>query len=129
MFQRPTIRGAATAPHGPPLRLAENWEAEAIMTLNTVVLLGSVRADRQGIKAARFIIRKLEARGHRVALVDPLEKRLPLLRAMRWNMIILLQKAEVDRSVEQEGRLFESARHQSCSTMLSNELCTFMSPL
>ena len=45
MFQRPTIRGAATAPHGPPLRLAENWEAEAIMTLNTVVLLGSVRAD------------------------------------------------------------------------------------
>jgi NAD(P)H-dependent FMN reductase len=52
------------------------------MTLNTVVLLGSVRADRQGIKAAQFIIRQLETRGHRAALVDPLVKRLPLLDRM-----------------------------------------------
>jgi len=46
------------------------------------VLLGSVRADRQGIKAARFIVRRLEERGHRPVLVDPLEKRLPLLDRM-----------------------------------------------
>lgn len=46
------------------------------------VILGSVRRDRQGIKAARFIIDKLEARGHEPVLVDPCEKKLPLLDRM-----------------------------------------------
>jgi len=35
------------------------------------VLVGSVRSDRQGIKAARFVQRALMARGHDVSLVDP----------------------------------------------------------
>lgn len=52
------------------------------MKLVIPVLLGSVRSDRQGIKAARFIVRQLEARGHEPVLVDPLEKRLPLLDRM-----------------------------------------------
>ncbi|MEJ8572245.1 NADPH-dependent FMN reductase [Microbaculum marinum] len=46
------------------------------------VILGSVRSERQGIKAARYIVGKLEARGHEVVLVDPLEKQLPLLDRM-----------------------------------------------
>lgn len=52
------------------------------MGLLVPVLLGSVRSDRQGIKAARYIERKLRERGHDPVLVDPLEKKLPLLDRM-----------------------------------------------
>lgn len=52
------------------------------MPLNLAVILGSVRANRQGIKAARFVERQLTARGHAVSLVDPVEDRLPLLDRM-----------------------------------------------
>jgi NAD(P)H-dependent FMN reductase len=52
------------------------------MALVVPVILGSVRTERQGIKAARFIIRHLEARGHEPVLVDPMEKKLPLLDRM-----------------------------------------------
>jgi NAD(P)H-dependent FMN reductase len=47
-----------------------------------VVLVGSVRSDRQGIKAARYIERSLAARGHEVTTVDPLLTQLPLLDRM-----------------------------------------------
>ncbi len=46
------------------------------------VLLGSVRSDRQGIKAARMIERALVERGHEPVLVDPMVLRLPLLDRM-----------------------------------------------
>jgi NAD(P)H-dependent FMN reductase len=52
------------------------------MPLLMPVILGSVRSDRQGLKAARFIIRYLENRGHEAPLVDPLELKLPLLDRM-----------------------------------------------
>ena len=52
------------------------------MGLLVPVLLGSVRSERQGIKAARYIERKLRERGHDPVLVDPLEKQLPLLDRM-----------------------------------------------
>jgi NAD(P)H-dependent FMN reductase len=52
------------------------------MPLNIVVIFGSVRSERQGIKAARFVERQLRERGHTVTLVDPLEYRLPLLDKM-----------------------------------------------
>src|SRR5580765_2945524 len=47
-----------------------------------VVLLGSVRRDRQGIKAARYLERAFSARGHDVTVVDPVELNLPLLDRM-----------------------------------------------
>ena len=47
--------------------------------LKTVVLYGSARRDRQGIKAARFIVRQLEERGHDVTLVDSAAYELPML--------------------------------------------------
>jgi NAD(P)H-dependent FMN reductase len=50
--------------------------------LKTVVVYGSVRQRRQGIKAARFVKNALEQRGHEVTLVDPLERKLPLLDKM-----------------------------------------------
>lgn len=43
------------------------------------VVYGSVRAQRQGIKAARFIVKQLQQRDHEVQLIDPLEYKLPLL--------------------------------------------------
>ena len=46
------------------------------------VLVGSVRSDRQGIKAARFVMRSLTSRGHEVTLVDPCVLKLPLLDRM-----------------------------------------------
>ena len=50
--------------------------------MNFVVMAGSVRSDRQGIKAARFAERALRARGHEVNLVDPCALKLPLLDRM-----------------------------------------------
>ena len=52
------------------------------MSLDLVVVYGSVRSARQGIKLARFLVRQLEARGHTAHLIDPLEVRLPLLDRM-----------------------------------------------
>jgi NAD(P)H-dependent FMN reductase len=52
------------------------------MGLNIVLLVGSVRSDRQGIKAARFVERQLDERGHRFTLVDPAALQLPLLDRM-----------------------------------------------
>jgi len=52
------------------------------VTLNTAVIYGSARRERQGIKAARFIVRKLDERGHEVSLVDTNEYELPLLDLM-----------------------------------------------
>lgn len=46
------------------------------------VIYGSVRAERQGIKAARFVMNELQRRGHSPTLVDPLERKLPLLDRM-----------------------------------------------
>ncbi|MBP1183007.1 NADPH-dependent FMN reductase [Methylobacterium sp. PvR107] len=52
------------------------------MTLTVPVILGSVRTDRIGIRAARFLTSKLQARGHAAPLVDPAELKLPLLDRM-----------------------------------------------
>jgi NAD(P)H-dependent FMN reductase len=50
--------------------------------MDIVVLYGSVRRDRQGIRAARFVERTLVARGHTVSFVDALDVQLPLLDRM-----------------------------------------------
>jgi NAD(P)H-dependent FMN reductase len=52
------------------------------MSLRLVVFYGSVRSERQGIRAARFVVNECRARGHDVALVDPIEYQLPLLDKM-----------------------------------------------
>ena len=52
------------------------------MALRLVVFYGSVRSERQGIRAARFILNKCRERGHEVALIDPVEFQLPLLDKM-----------------------------------------------
>ncbi|WP_375454540.1 NADPH-dependent FMN reductase [uncultured Methylobacterium sp.] len=52
------------------------------MSLVCPVILGSVRADRQGLRVARFLIAQLEARGCEAPLVDPMVLQLPLLDRM-----------------------------------------------
>lgn len=52
------------------------------MALNIVILFGSVRRDRKGIRVARFVERRLRERGHAVALIDAVEVQLPLLDRM-----------------------------------------------
>jgi NAD(P)H-dependent FMN reductase len=52
------------------------------MRLNIVALLGSVRSDRKGIRAARYVESRLTARGHALTVVDPVELQLPLLDRM-----------------------------------------------
>jgi NAD(P)H-dependent FMN reductase len=46
------------------------------------VLLGSMRSDRMGPRAAKLVTRELKRRGHTVHLVDPLELQLPVLDRM-----------------------------------------------
>ena len=52
------------------------------MKLKVALIYGSVRSSRQGIKAARYLNRKLEERGYEVDLIDPLEYQLPFLDKM-----------------------------------------------
>lgn len=46
------------------------------------VIYGSVRTERQGIKAARYIVKELARRECESILVDPMETKLPLLDKM-----------------------------------------------
>jgi len=75
------------------------------MPLLFPVILGSVRRDRQGIKAARYIIDKLEARGDEPVLVDPCEKELPLLDRMYKEH----PKGEAPPLLEELAELFRRA--------------------
>jgi NAD(P)H-dependent FMN reductase len=52
------------------------------MSLSIPVIYGSVRRDRQGIRAARYLVAQLTARGHAPVLVDPEQDELPLLDRM-----------------------------------------------
>lgn len=53
-----------------------------VKPLNIAVIYGSARQARQGIKVARFVMRKLGQRGHDATLVDSLEYPLPFLDQM-----------------------------------------------
>ena len=75
------------------------------MSLVCPVILGSVRADRQGLRAARFLIAQLEARGHEAPLVDPLELKLPLLDRMYKEY----PKGEAPPVLEDLARLYRRA--------------------
>jgi NAD(P)H-dependent FMN reductase len=57
-------------------------EREVAMSLRLVVVYGSVRSARQGIRVARFVVNECRARGHEVTLVDPLDYPLPFLDKM-----------------------------------------------
>ena len=52
------------------------------MSLEFLVIFGSVRRDRRGIGLARYLVGAIQARGHAATLVDPMETQLPLLDRM-----------------------------------------------
>lgn len=52
------------------------------MSLKIVVFYGSARSERQGIRAARFIVTQCRERGHKVSLIEPTTFPLPLLDKM-----------------------------------------------
>lgn len=52
------------------------------MPLNFVILYGSYRTNRLGIRVARFVHRQLEARGHAVSMVDAKDVNLPVMDRM-----------------------------------------------
>jgi NAD(P)H-dependent FMN reductase len=69
------------------------------------VIYGSVRTERQGIRAARFVVSELTRRRIKPVLVDPLEKRLPLL-DRRYSDFV---PGEAPPVIEELARLFLSA--------------------
>lgn len=73
--------------------------------LTVPVLLGSVRRDRQGIRATRLIVAALRSRGHEPMLIDPLELQLPLLDRMYKEY----PKDEVPERLEQLATLYRQA--------------------
>ncbi len=70
--------------------------------LSIAVLLGSVRRDRMGSRAATLVVRELERRGHTVHLVDPLELQLPLLDRMYKEY----PKGEAPETLERLAELY-----------------------
>lgn len=74
-------------------------------SLSIAVLLGSMRRDRMGSRAARLVIRELELRGHRVELVDPLELQLPLLDRMYKEH----RKGEAPEALERLAEIYRNA--------------------
>lgn len=78
-------------------------ETDARLTI--AVLLGSVRRDRRGIRAARLVVNALEALGHEAVLVDPLELQLPLLDRMYKEY----PKGEAPPTLERLATLYRRA--------------------
>lgn len=74
-------------------------------SLKIAVLLGSVRRDRMGARAATLVVRELERRGHAVHLVDPLELQLPLLDRMYKEH----PKGEAPEPLERLAELYRRA--------------------
>jgi NAD(P)H-dependent FMN reductase len=73
--------------------------------LNIAVIYGSARQVRQGIKAARFVIHKLEQRGHFATLVDSLEYPLPFLDQMYKEF----EEDAASSEMQSIGRILEAA--------------------
>jgi NAD(P)H-dependent FMN reductase len=69
------------------------------------VVYGSVRSNRKGIRAARFVVRMLEGRGHEAALIDPMEFPLPMLDRMYKEF----ERGQAPATLEKLARLYRAA--------------------
>lgn len=78
---------------------------DSAASLSFPVILGSVRRDRVGIRAARLVADALTARGHRPALVDPLVEQLPLLDRMYKEY----PKGKAPTNLERLAELYRAA--------------------
>ena len=78
---------------------------EPATALSIPVILGSVRRDRVGIRAARLFVNALAVRGHQPILVDPLEEQLPLLDRMYKEH----PKGQAPENLERLAELYRGA--------------------
>jgi NAD(P)H-dependent FMN reductase len=74
------------------------------MSLSIAILYGSVRTERVGIRAALYLQRQIESRGHTVTLVDPAIYQLPLLDKMYKEF-----KGDAPAVMEQLATLYRAA--------------------
>jgi NAD(P)H-dependent FMN reductase len=100
--------------------------------LNTAIIYGSARQSRQGIKAARFLRRKLEQRGHVATLIDSKDCELPFLDRMYKEYEQGQAPAEMERVAETlrtaDGFVVVSAEYNhSIPAALKNLLDYFQS--
>lgn len=72
---------------------------------NITVFYGSVRENRQGIKAARFIVKELEKRNHKVNFLDAAKYKLPLLNKMHKEYA----KGEAPEPMEEMHKILEES--------------------
>jgi len=79
--------------------------------MRIAVLLGSVRSERQGHRAAHWVVRELKRRGHHPVLVDALELDLPLLDKMYKELHGKQppKYAALKKKLEKLARLYRSA--------------------
>ncbi len=75
------------------------------MALNIVVMYGSVRPNRQGIKAAKFVISQLEKRGHNVSFADAKALNIPLLEKVFKDY----EKDSVPEGLQRLAKMVETA--------------------
>ena len=54
--------------------------------MNIAIILGSVRSDRNGERVSKWISKKIESRGHKTTVVDPMRLDLPVLDRMYKEM-------------------------------------------
>jgi NAD(P)H-dependent FMN reductase len=73
--------------------------------LKIVIVFGSVRTERRGIRAARFVEGQFRNRGHDVTLVDPVDVKLPLLDRMYKEF----PKGSAPEVLERLATLFRAA--------------------
>ena len=74
-------------------------------SLKTAVIYGSARRSRQGIKAGRFVARKLEERGHVVDFVDSQKHELPFLDRMYKEY----EEGQAPPTMEAVGQILDAA--------------------
>jgi NAD(P)H-dependent FMN reductase len=94
-----------------------------------VLIVGSVRHDRQGIKVARWMQKKLKDRNHAVFFIDPIEINLPLLDRMYKEMT---NPSEILRELEDKIKSAEGYMpvtpeyNHSTSAAMKNTLDYFL---
>lgn len=84
------------------------------MSYNVALIYGSVRSTRQGIRAAYYLKKKLEARSIQVDLIDPLEYSLPLLDKM-------YKEYDTGQAPENMGKVANIFAHADGFLILSGE--------
>ncbi len=73
--------------------------------MNFTIIYGSVRSERQGIKAVNFIKNQVMQRGHDVSIIDPVEYELPFLDKMYKEY----QKGEAPENMEKIAEIFRNS--------------------